>query len=82
MTADHVGRTLSRLLGPGWTAHTLRHRYASDVYGAAHDLRGVQTLLGHSSPVTTQIYTATHEASGYLPDVAAAMGWVQPEHVE
>ena len=55
-SADHVGRTLSRLLGPGWTGHTLRHRFATETYHSSHDLRAVQELLGHASVATTQIY--------------------------
>ena len=47
---------LSRLLGPGVSAHSLRHRYATTIYGATHDLLAVQQLLGHSSPTTTQVY--------------------------
>lgn len=56
LSADRVGRILARLLGPGWTAHTLRHRAASDWYDASRDLMAVQDLLGHASPVTTRIY--------------------------
>lgn len=53
-----VGVTLGRALGPGWTAHTLRHRAASRGYAADRDLRAIQEFLGHASIVTTQIYTA------------------------
>lgn len=58
LSADHVGRVISRLLGPGWTAHKLRHRFSSRAYEAERDLLTVQELLGHASPVTTRIYTA------------------------
>jgi site-specific recombinase XerD len=54
---DQVGRILSGVLGPGATGHHLRHRYATVTYRASRDLRAVQTLLGHSSPTTTAIYT-------------------------
>ena len=52
-----------RGMGPGLTAHTLRHRYASVAYQHTHDLRAVQTLLGHASVATTQVYTAVDDAS-------------------
>lgn len=63
LSAGHVGRILARLLGPGWTAHTLRHRFATRAYAAERDLLAVQELLGHSRPETTRRYTA-------LPDGA------------
>lgn len=56
---DVVGRTLSRVLGPGWTGHTIRHRFASQAYAADRDLRAVQELLGHSQPETTARYVQT-----------------------
>lgn len=59
LSVDRVGRILARLLGDGWTAHTLRHRFATRAYAAQRDLLAVRDLLGHSSVATTQIYTAT-----------------------
>lgn len=56
MSPNWVGERLSDLLGPTATAHDLRHRYATRIYGATHDLLAVQQLLGHSSPATTQVY--------------------------
>lgn len=58
LSPQWVGTVLRRLLGSGWSAHTLRHRFASQAYAAQRDLRAVQELLGHSKPETTARYTA------------------------
>ena len=56
--SSYVGRHLSDLLGDGWTAHSLRHRYATTTYAATRDLLLVSKLLGHASVETTQRYIA------------------------
>lgn len=58
LSPSRVGRLISDALPSGWTAHTLRHRFASQAYAVERDLRAVQELLGHASVATTQIYTA------------------------
>ena len=57
LTAEHVGRMVSRALPDGWTCHTLRHRFATTVYRHTRDIRVTQELLGHARPETTAIYT-------------------------
>ena len=44
--------------GDGWTAHSLRHRYATTTYAVTRDLLLVSKLLGHASVETTQRYIA------------------------
>lgn len=57
LSPDRVGRVMRDALGDGWTAHSLRHRFATRAYAAERDLLTVQQLLGHSSVATTQRYT-------------------------
>lgn len=66
LTADRVGRLISDLMPHGWSAHKLRHRYATKGFAGTKNLRAVQVALGHASVATTQRYTAVSE-----PDVRA-----------
>jgi integrase len=63
LSPARVGELVSEVLGTGWTAHTLRHRFATSAYAGARDLFAVQTLLGHQSPDTTRRYVLLEESA-------------------
>lgn len=61
LSAHWVGTLVSRALADGTTMHQLRHLCATEIHNETHDVRLVQTILGHASLATTQRYLAVDE---------------------
>lgn len=57
--AASIGQRVRDLLDEtGWNCHSLRHRFATEVYHQHPDLLALRDLLGHTTVATTQIYAS------------------------
>lgn len=78
---DSIAQRIRRYLLPGdWTAHTLRHRFATEYFRVNPDLLALRELLGHASVDTTMIYTkvspdALAPQVAQIKDQGAANRW-------
>jgi integrase/recombinase XerC len=57
LTPAHVGKLISRRLPDGWSAHTLRHRFATRMRARGVQIDVIKELLGHARVETTLIYS-------------------------
>lgn len=74
LSTQWVATLARRVLLPGWTLHTLRHRFATTAYRrGGRDIISVQTALGHASIQTTRRYTAGAPDSIRTTTEAAAL---------
>lgn len=75
LSAHWVGTLVSRALADGTTMHQLRHLCATEIHDQTHDVRLVQTILGHASLDTTQRYLAVDDAKMRDALVTRAKSW-------
>lgn len=66
-----VGELLSDALPGKWTAHTLRHRFATKSNESEPDLFALADVLGHASVQTTMIYVMVPEHRSVAVTAAA-----------
>jgi integrase/recombinase XerC len=57
LTPAHLGVLAHRLLPPGWTLHTLRHRFATQAHAHGADIAVIAELLGHANLENVRVYT-------------------------
>lgn len=75
MTPKHLGKLMAQALPEGWTAHSLRHRFATATYAVERDLRTVQELLGHAKPETTARYAAVPDGAKRTAVAGVGLRW-------
>lgn len=61
LTPRRVSELLADALPGRWTAHTLRHRFATKAHEEIQDLFALAELLGHANIETTRVYVLTSD---------------------
>lgn len=70
-----IGTLVARAMPDGWTAHTLRHRFATSAYAVERDLLVVQNLLGHSKPESTAGYAQVPDGAKRSAVAGVGLRW-------
>lgn len=63
INSEWLAKLVKPYLPPGFTLHSLRHRFATVCYQRTGDIRAVQMLLGHEDLATTQRYIQVDAAT-------------------
>lgn len=69
---DTIGELAKAALGRPYTCHTLRHRYATALYAACHDIVVCQRCLGHANVATTMRYVGMGDEDDMTAVLAVA----------
>lgn len=59
VSPDYIASRVEAVVPSPYSAHSLRHYFATSAYRGTGDIRSVQLLLGHASVETTQRYVLT-----------------------
>lgn len=83
-SASSIRKVLDRALkrakiSTSATVHTLRHSFGTHLLENGTNLRYIQTLMGHGSPKTTEIYT--HVCADRLADVVSPLDKLQQKGI-
>lgn len=71
-----------RRVGVDATLHQLRHRFGTKAYAVKRDIRVVQDLMGHASPVTTAGYAAFANGAAIDTVLGVQLPLQQPDRRE
>lgn len=61
---DSIGQRIRRLSPQGWSAHPLRHKFATDFWEVRPDIMLLADVLGHQNISTTMIYARPPAVGG------------------
>lgn len=81
LSPPYVGKMCAAAMPGIWTMHKLRHRFATAAYRKTRNLRATQTMLGHASVATTEIYTAVDDSEVREAMLAASTSTARPAAV-